>query len=166
MTTYTPKVTDDGAKLCGVKSCDRRHEARGLCHAHYHRLAKHGDVQPDKPLGKARGRVRAEQSPRWAGDDVTYLGAHRRIAAEHGKAADWKCACGCGKPAAEWAYLGIDTEQRAATGGRHEGVLYSPSSEHYAPLAKVCHARFDVWQRQRRTGLSLASAVLDMLTAS
>lgn len=42
-------------RTCSIKDCDRRHEAKGLCHKHYQRLQKHGTPH-------ASGRVRF-QSP-------------------------------------------------------------------------------------------------------
>ncbi|MEV5425640.1 hypothetical protein OIE99_29480 [Streptomyces cellulosae] len=76
---------------------------------------------------------------------------------EHGKAAEWKCACGCGRQATDWAYLGTDPAAKVDETGR----LYSVSPDHYAPLAKTCHRRFDAWQAQRRTGVPIALVIAE-----
>jgi len=41
---------------CFVPGCRRRRHASGLCHGHYERLERDGDVRADEPLGTpARG---------------------------------------------------------------------------------------------------------------
>lgn len=35
---------------CTVEGCSKESEAWGLCHAHYQRWLRHGDVQADRPL--------------------------------------------------------------------------------------------------------------------
>ncbi|MFI2373047.1 hypothetical protein [Streptomyces sp. NPDC018833] len=117
--------------------------------------------------GKAHpmfGKLR-EQSGNWRGDAITYTSAHQRVKAEHGPASDWRCACGCGRQAEEWAYLGTDPEPKVSTHADSEGSLYSTDPEHYAPLAKPCHRNFDVWQAQRRTGLTLGAAIVGAVAA-
>ncbi|QOV37639.1 hypothetical protein IM697_04200 [Streptomyces ferrugineus] len=103
--------------------------------------------------------------PRIKGDVIAYTTAHARVKAEHGPASDWRCACGCDRQAEEWAYLGTDPEPKVSTHADSEGSLYSTDPEHYAPLAKPCHRRFDVWQAQRRTGLPLALVIAETLAA-
>lgn len=154
MNDYSPNVTADGRKLCGIESCGRPHRVRGLCLAHGQRVRVHGDPQTDKPL-------RSHASRNWKGEDVTYIGAHNRVTREHGKAVEWKCACGCGRQANDWAYLGTDPAAKVDETGR----LYSVSPDHYAPLAKTCHRGFDVWQAQRRTGVPLALVIAEALAA-
>lgn len=117
--------------------------------------------------GKAHpmfGKLR-EQSGNWKGAAIAYTSAHQRVKAEHGPASDWRCACGCGRQADEWAYLGTDSEPKVSTHADSEGALYSPNPEHYAPLAKPCHRGFDVWQAQRRSGLTLSALIVEMMTA-
>jgi hypothetical protein len=108
---------------------------------------------------------RAEESGNWRGDSVAYTSAHQRVKAEHGPASGWRCACGCGRQADEWAYLGTDSEPKVSTHADSEGALYSPNPEHYAPLAKPCHRGFDVWQAQRRSGLTLSALIVEMMSA-
>ncbi|MET9748954.1 hypothetical protein ABZZ92_25045 [Streptomyces ardesiacus] len=154
MTTYSPIIAADGRKLCGIESCGRPHRVRGLCLAHGQRVRVHGHPQADKPL-------RSHASRNWKGEDVSYIGAHNRVTREHGKAAEWKCACGCGRQANDWAYLGTDAAAKVDETGR----LYSVSPDHFAPLAKTCHRRFDTWQAQRRTGVPLALVIAEALAA-
>ncbi|MFF3351092.1 hypothetical protein ACFYWN_00390 [Streptomyces sp. NPDC002917] len=111
MNDYSPIVTTDGRKLCGIKSCGRAHRVRGLCLAHGQRVRVHGDPQVDKPL-------RSHSSRPWKGAEVSYIGAHNRVTREHGKAVEWKCACGCGRQAADWAYLGTDPAAKVDESGR------------------------------------------------
>lgn len=117
--------------------------------------------------GKAHpmfGKLR-EESGNWRGDSVAYTSAHQRVRAEHGPASGWRCACGCGRQAEEWAYLGTDPEPKLSTHADSLGSLYSTNLEHYAPLAMTCHKRFDVWQAQRRTGLPLGAAIIEAVAA-
>ncbi|MFE4589116.1 hypothetical protein [Streptomyces laurentii] len=117
--------------------------------------------------GKAHpmfGKLR-EESGNWKGDAVAYTTAHARVKAEHGAASDWRCACGCGRQAAEWAYLGTDPNPKVSTHADSEGSLYSSTPEHYAPLAKPCHRSFDVWQAQRRTGVPIVLVIAEALAA-
>jgi hypothetical protein len=93
---------------------------------------------------------------------VAYTSAHARVKAEHGPASDWRC--GCGRQADEWAYLGTDPEPKVSTHADSLDSLYSTSPEHYAPLAKPCHRGFDLWQAQRRTGLTLSALIVEMMT--
>jgi hypothetical protein len=154
MDTYSPIITADGRKLCGIKSCGRAHRVRGLCLAHGQRVRVHGDPRADKPL-------RAHSSRNWKGEDVSYIGAHNRVTREHGKATAWKCACGCGRQAADWAYLGTDPASKVDETSR----LYSVTPEHYVPLAKSCHRKFDAWQAQRRTRLTIGDVIADAVAA-
>ncbi|MEV5886934.1 hypothetical protein AB0L74_30395 [Streptomyces sp. NPDC052020] len=154
MTTYSPIIAADGSKLCGIESCGRPHRVRGLCLAHGQRVRVHGHPQADKPL-------RSHASRNWKGEDVSYIGAHNRVTREHGKAAEWKCACGCGRQANDWAYLGTDAAAKVDETGR----LYSVSPDHYAPLAKTCHRGFNTWQAQRRTGVPIGLVIAEALAA-
>lgn len=41
---------------CCLESCERTSYARELCHPHYRRLQRHGDVFADLPIGRSRAR--------------------------------------------------------------------------------------------------------------
>ncbi len=128
-------------------------EAAGLI-VRLKRVRMHGDPQTDKPL-------RSHASRNWKGDDVSYIGAHNRVTREHDTAAEWRCACGCGRQATDWAYLGTDPAAKVDETGR----LYSVSPDHYAPLAKTRHRRFDAWQAQRRSGVPIGLVITEALAA-
>ncbi|EFL02234.1 MULTISPECIES: hypothetical protein [unclassified Streptomyces] len=85
--------------------------------------------------------------------------------AEHGPASGWRCVCGCGRRAAEWAYLGADPNPKVSTHADSGGSLYSTDPEHYAPLAKPCHRSFDVWQAQRHAGVPIGLVIAEALAA-
>ena len=56
-------------RTCSVDGCDRAHEAKGYCRAHYKRWRKHGDPTVGKrgrPIG-AVGSHRAERVPERTG---------------------------------------------------------------------------------------------------
>jgi hypothetical protein len=62
-----------------------------------------------------------------------YMTAHRRVAAERGKASEYDCV-DCSQPAAEWSYVG--------TG------YYSTDTSLYSPRCRSCHTIFDVHVRR------------------
>lgn len=67
-----------------------------------------------------------ENHPRFAGDDVGYTGAHRRVYLVRGKAT--RCVFGCsGSSSYQWANL--------------TGSLADPGD--YAEMCARCHSRFD-----------------------
>ncbi|GHB00500.1 hypothetical protein GCM10010330_63320 [Streptomyces tendae] len=154
------KVYDEqGNRVCGVETCEQVHRANGFCISHNWRFRKHGDPQADKPL-------RSHASRNWKGEDVSYVGAHSRVKAEHGPASSWPCSCGCGRQADDWAYLGTAGEREKVSDAKgSKGFPYSPDPEDFAPLAKTCHKRFDTWQAQRRTGVPLALVIAEALAA-
>lgn len=45
-------------RICQIDGCGRKHVARGLCGAHYHRLSRHGD-----PLGGGPARKKLPSRP-------------------------------------------------------------------------------------------------------
>lgn len=124
---------------------------RGECH--------HGGGQGNPAWSTLEG------NPRWTGEDATYGGAHHRVRREHGSASLYRCSCGCGRQAEDWAYLGTDPNAKISAEGKSKGCLYSPNPEHYAPLARPCHKAFDIWQAQRRTDLTLGAAIVEAVAA-
>ncbi|MFG2067742.1 hypothetical protein ACGFKZ_12895 [Micromonospora tulbaghiae] len=79
-------------------------------------------------------------------DELTYDGAHNRVKAQRGSASDHLCRCG--NQAEQWAYNHADFKQRADTEGREKGRPYSINPDHYLPMCRSCHARFDNTHRQ------------------
>lgn len=80
----------------------------------------------------------------WHKSVVSYRSAHQRVQLRRGRAADH--TCGCGSLAEDWAYDHEDPAEHADANGR----VYSLHPEHYLPLCKPCHARFDYDRRYRR----------------
>lgn len=55
-------------RKCTVLGCDRRHQARGYCPAHYLQWYKHGEVIPNRPFTKSRF---GKENGRWMGGKIT-----------------------------------------------------------------------------------------------
>lgn len=114
---------------CSVGGCDNPHSGRGLCDKHLQRLRKTGD-----PLTPRR-----EHGVRWTGDDATYNAIHQRLRKAHGPAKAHACIT-CGKTAQHWAYDHEDPNEKRDEKGRP----FSVDPNHYRPMCKTCHRRFDV----------------------
>lgn len=54
-------------KVCSIEGCGRKHEAKGFCNRHYHRLMKHGD-----PLGGSK--TFAGEPAKWLLEHLDYEG--------------------------------------------------------------------------------------------
>ncbi len=121
---------------CVIEGCESKREARGWCELHYKRWKAHGD--PNTILSTRRHFLpTGDQHPNWRGDAVGYVAAHQRVRAKHGAASTR--VCGCGEPAAEWAYdHGDPNEQRDDRGCR-----YSTNPGHYHPMCIPCHRQLD-----------------------
>lgn len=68
---------------------------------------------------------------------VKYRGAHRRVDAARGKAVEHGCSH-CSNGAYNWAYDHEDPDE-VDDGSR----TYSLNPDHYLPLCKRCHQKFD-----------------------
>ena len=77
--------------------------------------------------------------------DLSYRGAHWRVAKARGPARDHPCAS-CGRPAAEWAYAGPHPAPLTDPHGR----AYSLDPRHYVPRCRPCHAAADAPTTCRR----------------
>ncbi|WP_200215402.1 hypothetical protein [Micromonospora coerulea] len=86
-------------------------------------------------------------------DRLTYDGAHNRVKGQRGSASDYLCRCG--KQAEQWAYSHADFRQRADSEGRETGRPHSANPDHYLPMCRSCHSRFDSTHR-RLVGDSLS----------
>lgn len=108
---------------CSIEGCEREPTARGWCRRHYQRWFRHGSTDLPQPR------------------DPTYSTVHRQLRRTKGRASDYPCV-GCGEQAAEWAYDHLDPNERT---GLVHGVPrpYSANLDHYAPMCKTCHWRFD-----------------------
>jgi hypothetical protein len=93
--------------------------------------------------GKSRAGV---QNNRWAGDEVAYAGAHKRVQAANGSASEWFCTdCPKPTPADHWSYDGLDQDELTDEQGRR----YSAKPEHYQPRCVACHNRYDIGSAAR-----------------
>ncbi len=138
---------------CTVKDCGRPAGGKGLCTAHRKRLKKHGSVQADIPVQlHQKGRVCAvsgcgkpyhalglcQQHYHKTRSIRSYADAHRAVKRKRGLASDYWCAA-CGSQAKHWAYDHEDPNERTDDWGRP----YSLDPEHYQPMCKPCHRKFD-----------------------
>lgn len=70
-----------------------------------------------------------------------YRAAHLRVKHARGPARNYSCE-DCGKQATDWAYDHLDVN---ALTGQHRDytVTYSADPQHYRPLCRPCHRKFD-----------------------
>ena len=69
---------------------------------------------------------KAEEHPRWKGDDVGYASLHEWISVNWGKAKQFDCECG--KQAIDWANI---------------TNIYDRVRENWKPMCRSCHKKFD-----------------------
>lgn len=129
-------------RICDVKGCGEKHVARGYCARHYERATRRSHLGIDSPfrrpirsgdIGDAPGHV----------DRISVAGAHMRVRALWGSAAQYPCF-ECGGPARDWAYDGADpTERYGKNGNGNSFVFYSRFPEFYMPMCAPCHRRRD-----------------------
>ncbi|SCG69604.1 hypothetical protein GA0070609_4427 [Micromonospora echinaurantiaca] len=94
---------------------------------------------------------------------LTYDGAHNRVKAQRGSASLYTCRCG--NQAEDWAYSHADYDERAMIKGREARKPYSTNPDHYSPMCRPCHKRFDnAHRRVPEGGPSLAHVALFMAT--
>lgn len=160
--------------VCSIKGCGRIVLARGWCSAHYQRWSRSGDPtgnggslradipssctsegcgRPYESYGMCAthraqvrdGRPVAPIESR-GGDIASYVGAHQRVYAKRGPASEHACSY-CPAQAAEWAYDHLDPDEKMGkTAGRP--AVFSIDPDHYLPMCKPCHTRFDRgWRR-------------------
>ena len=95
------------------------------------------------PVQVVSGRARCNQHTRTHLEPSTTYGAvHLRVGKARGKAATHACVH-CDAQADEWAYDHKDPAE--ITGPTSRGIVttYSPDPDHYLPLCRSCHVRFD-----------------------
>lgn len=116
---------------CEVSGCDRTRHGRRFCQVHYKRYKKYGDP------GSAEILTR--------GGSDSYVAIHDRLRRERGSASSYDCEH-CGQPATDWAYDHDDPYERSNI---HRGRIaqYSIDINHYLPLCRQCHTRFDIAHR-------------------
>lgn len=106
---------------------------KGLCGKHYARFRRYGTPDPRPPW-----------TNRWKGDEITYSAAHSRTRLTRGVARDYLCV-ECGHRAKDWAYDHGDPEERVDSNPNSQsfGRRYSVNPDHYIPMCRPCHVRFD-----------------------
>lgn len=125
-------------QMCTVHGCTRKNFGLGYCQLHYGRIQRHGD--PLVALAAPRTKTGMENH-QWKGSDLGYRSAHDRIEYRRGKARD--CACvHCGTQAWDWAYDHADPNELAGHNGPY-WCLYSADPDHYIPLCRSCHIKWD-----------------------
>lgn len=85
-----------------------------------------------------------QNHPRKRQTVLTYSGAHSRLQALLGKAADRQCACG--SQAAEWAFTGCD--EAVMTNGRAPYCVHACPDE-YTAMCRPCADLMDVLVREQ-----------------
>lgn len=132
MESMPPQRSGRRQSYCDVAGCAREHYGHGLCDLHH--------------LRKKRG-VPLEQPLQNLCNVTTHSGAHQRLYALWGRAADYPCVL-CGDQAVEWAYDGTDpTQGYSASKGNGDGTApynwFSSWPEYYMPLCRGCHRARD-----------------------
>ncbi len=134
-------------RICDASSCDRPAKSKGLCNTHNERRRKGilvATMTIDSPIIK-KGTLSGPDSGRWAGDQVTYAGAHHRMRFTMGSARRQKCSCGRG--AHGWAYDYTDPNEKLDDS---TGLLYSTDMSRYKPMCGSCHKKHDNAEMARR----------------
>lgn len=122
------------ARRCEVPGCGRRHFGHGYCRTHHARWLRHGDPQPDVPIGTyERG-------------GCSYWAVGQRLRTERGPISVRRCA-GCAAPAACWSYDGTDPDERTDP---VRGYRYSLDLTYYLPRCRSCHRRATVARARPR----------------
>ncbi|AYR03149.1 HNH endonuclease [Gordonia phage Octobien14] len=134
------------ARTCTIEGCDRKHKAKGYCKLHYDRDWLRGSTD-DRPR---RQNLPGANNPGWKGSNITYGSAHSRVTRHRGKASSHTCECGT--QASDWAYNLSDPDELATKESDRSaptGTRYSANPDHYTPMCRPCHRRFDAQEAQK-----------------
>lgn len=120
--------------MCSLPDCDKPHSSLGYCKAHAAKQRRYGD-----PRAVRMGR--GELNPNWSGEEVGYIGAHKRVYRKHGSAKQHECA-DCSAPADQWSYNHDDPIERTEL-VNGTTVAFSTDPNHYSPRCFSCHTKLD-----------------------
>jgi hypothetical protein len=131
-----PKYYPD--QECAAEGCSTKHKndrlKKGYCSKHYTRLLNLGSVEDSALKYGPHGR-----------ENISYVGAHRRVYRAKGKAPDYTCEL-CGEQAEDWSYNYKDVNEfETIWDGRL--IRYSTDVSYYVPLCKRCHKNKDNYIR-------------------
>lgn len=120
---------------CSLPDCDQPHSSLGYCHTHAARQRRYGD--PSVVHGGS-----GELNPNWHGNDIGYVGAHKRVHRDRGRADQHTCV-DCGHQAAQWSYDGLDPNEQRGPSRQGCESSYSTDPSHYVPRCVSCHVLHD-----------------------
>ncbi len=119
---------------CAVEGCEKPRAGR-YCPMHEARIRRHGD--PNAVIHQRdRSLRRGKDHPMWT-EVPSYSAVHLRLRKSRGPASAQTCKCG--KPAAQWAFVG------PVDGALVErGMPYSADLGQYDPMCVSCHKSMDL----------------------
>jgi hypothetical protein len=132
-------LADQSGRACKYACGNPARARRTACGSCEKRMACHGHLGT---CGYANSRLLAEDSPHWAGAEVGYWAAHKRLRRYLGPAKEKRCTR-CTAQAFDWAYLHNDPDERISEDPGFSGRPYSTKPECYAPMCRSCHKVFD-----------------------
>ena len=122
---------------CKMPDCDRPNFSLGYCEMHYTRVRTHGDPNIVLPSWHEAGPDHPRRQ-----EVVKYSASHARVKRIRGAARQYPCAH-CGAQALDWAYDHADPDELIDT-DHGKRLPHSLDPEHYLPLCRTCHRRFDL----------------------
>lgn len=125
-----PRLLGSTPGVCVMNGCERPYYGNGFCNLHWLRSRRGQDL---------------DVAPRHLREVTTCSGAHQRVYALWGRAADYLCIQ-CGGPAKDWAYDGTDPNQGygvIGAQGEWHYQYFSSWPEFYMPMCRRCHGGRD-----------------------
>jgi hypothetical protein len=130
---------------CTIDGCEKSHKGRGYCAMHYARWKSNGDPMVRRQGGNPKGKIAGSRNPKWRGEDVGYIGAHKRLYKERGQPSECE-VCGQSDPGGryEWALNKAIPPARIRPPANGRGA-YSVDPADYLRLCLYCHRTYDAW---------------------
>lgn len=132
-------LAEEKARPCRYACGKPARPERTACGSCAKRMLCHGHLGT---CGNHNARHLADRSPHWAGAEVGYWAAHKRLRRYLGPAREKQCTR-CSAQALDWAYLHNDPDERLSEDAGFTGRPYSTDPECYAPMCRSCHKAFD-----------------------